>query len=284
MLNVGVISSVIALLDKYLVKNSIQEKDIPVITPLLEVLIHNFPLPLYRFVPARLERLTINKKVPPNTDDRINEIKYVRYPYKKYVTKFGRCNVINNPVLYGAFNLLTVFPEMKPETGINVTHSDWQVREIKPLNFFPVFFITRLENEPHNSFSLEIKELHERYTSRFSDFEKKGFDLAMEFFAKCFAKEVGRDNHFDYYLSAYISKRIFDHPTLNYEGIVYPSVQTRLGLSNMAIRADVFDTKFELVEVRHERNSILPNGNGINQVISWSKKFDLDQDLIIWDK
>ena len=83
MLNVGVISSVIALLDKYLVKNSIQEKDIPVITPLLEVLIHNFPLPLYRFVPARLERLTINKKVPPNTDDRINEIKYVRYPDKK---------------------------------------------------------------------------------------------------------------------------------------------------------------------------------------------------------
>ncbi len=169
---------------------------------------------------------------------------------------------------------------------IGITHSDWKVKELKPLNFFPIFFITQYNNgpyDPHNPLSLEVKELHKEFTYGLSDFERKGYDLAMEFLAKCFAKEVDETNHFDYYLSAYISKRIFDNPILNYEGIVYPSVQSKLGMSNMAIKPSVFDDKFELVEVRHEFNIILPNRNGFNNVISWSRSFDLQNDLIIWE-
>lgn len=282
MLNPGIVSDLTKRLDKYLQKNSIQEKDIPAIQPILDLIIMNFPLPLYKFIPAQLNRLTINKKVPPYTDERINEIKYIKQPDRKYVSKYGRCNVIDNPVLYGGFNLLSIFNEMRPEIGSIVTASQWKVKEEKTLNFFPIFFITQFEDDPHNSLSLDIKILHKNYTAGFSSGERVSYDLAMEFFAKCFAKEVEESNHFDYYLSAYISKKIFDHPTLNYEGIVYPSVQCDLGVSNMAIRSDVFDSKFIPIDVRHELNSIPPKKSGINNVICWTDKFDLENGLILW--
>jgi hypothetical protein len=172
---------------------------------------------------------------------------------------------------------------MRPPVGTNITTSQWNVKELKPLNFFPIFFITQYKDDPHNSLSVDIMELHENYTSTMSDVERKAYDLAMEFLAKCFAKETDETNHYDYYLSAYISKKIFDHPTLNYEGIVYPSVQSRLGVSNMAIRSDVFDNKFQPIEVRHECNSILPKRSGINNVICRSSKFDIDKGNIIWE-
>lgn len=284
MLNAPLISSVTTGLSKYLTKNSIQEKDISFITPLLNILLMSFPLPMYKFIPAQLHRLTINEKVPPYVNDRISEMEYIKYPKAKYITKFGRCNIVANPILYGGFNLHAIFNEMKPNVGLNITTTEWKVKKMKPINFFPVFFITQYQNDPHNSLSLDIRELHENYTSEMPDIEKKGYDLAMEFFAKCFAKEVDESNHYDYYLSAYISKKIFDHPTLNYEGIVYPSVQSKLGVSNMAIRADVFDNKFEPVEVRHEINSILPKRSGINNVICRSDKFDEKKGIIIWEK
>ena len=172
---------------------------------------------------------------------------------------------------------------MRPDVGINVTTSQWKVKELEPLNFFPVFFITQYQDDPHNSLSLDIKELHDSYTSSMSFMEKKGYDLAMEFFAKCFAKEVDESNHYDYYLSAYISKKIFDNPTLNYEGIIYPSVQSDLGVSNMAINAEVFDRKFQPVEVRHECNTISPKRSGINHVICRTDKFDIENGLIVWE-
>lgn len=281
-LNPGIVKSITIRLAKYLEKNSIQENDISSITPLLEMLILNFPLPLYKFIPAQLNRLTINKKIPPFKNERLNEIKSIKYPPKEAVTKFGRCNILNNPVLYGGFNLMSIFNEMRPELGINITKSVWKVKELKTINFFPVFFITQYENDPHNLLSLEIKQMHHEYTANLSNNERYSYDLAMDFFAKCYAKEVDESNHYDYFLSAYISKKIFDHPTLNYEGIVYPSVQSKLGVSNMAIRADVFDNKFEPVEVVYELNSIPPKRGGINNVICSADKFDMEKGLILW--
>lgn len=282
MLNPAIVSDLTRRLEKYLQKDSIHENDISLINPTLDFIIAHFPLPCYRFIPAELNRLTINKKVPPKTEERIKEIKYIKQPEKKFVDKYGRCNLISNPVFYGAPHLHSIFNEMQPEIGTIITISKWKVKEEKKLNFFPIFFITQLESNPHNSLSLDIKIEHNNYISRLSNSEKESYNLSMEFFAKCFAKNVEESNHFDYYLSAYISKKIFDIPTLNYEGIVYPSVQCDLGISNMAIRSDVFDSKFIPIEVRHEYNCIPPKKSGFNKVISWTDKFDIENGLILW--
>jgi len=282
-LNIAAIWNLISGLNKYLEKGSIKQDDISIIQPLLDHLIRLFPLPSYKCMPAQLERLTINERVPPNTNDRISKIEYIKYPRQEYVKKFGRCNVIGHPILYGGFNLMTIIKEMKPKIGINITHSEWKLKDEKPLNMFPVFFITHYKNDPHNSLSLEIKELHETYIAKLSDYEKKGFDLAMDFFAKCFAKSVDEDNHFDYFLSAYISKLILDNKTLNYDGIIYPSVQMKLGFSNMAIKPEVFDRTFSLIEVRHQLNRIEQDKNGFNYVSSRATKFDLEDGLILWE-
>lgn len=282
-MNLEAIHMITSSLKQFLEKNSIKESDLKTIQFQLDILFRLLPLPQYYCIPARLERLTINENLPQANGNRINDIKYLKYPPAQYVNKFGRCNVVKQSMLYGAFHFSTVINELKPEIGKAITHTKWLLKEELPLKMFPVFFITQIENEPHNELSLDIKMLHRNFVSSFSEEVKKSFDLSMEFLAKCFAKEVESSNHFDYFLSAYISKKVLEIKSLNYAGIIYPSVKTKLGFSNMAIKPDVFDDRFKLIEVRYEINDIQPGRNGINHVISRSTKFDFDKGLIIWE-
>lgn len=270
-------------LNKFLEMDSIKENDLKIIQPKLDALFHILPLPKYYCIPARLERLTINERLPSSSNNRFDDIRYLKYPPPDCIKKYGRCNVINQSILYGAFHFSTALNEMKPEIGKGITHSKWSPKEELPLKMFPVFFITRIGSEPNNALSLDIKMLHQNFVSNFSEKDRKGFDSSMEFLAKCFAKEVAKDNYLDYFMSAYISKKIFDLEKIKFDGIIYPSVQTKLGFSNMALRPDVFDNLFKLNEVRYGKNSIEPGGSGINQITSRTTNFDLDKDLIIWD-
>ena len=282
-MNLEAIYLLTSSLNKYLQKNTINESDLKSIQSQLDILFYHLPLPTYNCIPARLERLTINERLPQGNNDRINEIKYLKYPPKESVTKFGRCNILNQPILYGSFNFHTVIDELKPNVGKVITHTEWALKKEAPLKLFPIFFITNIGNGPHNPMSLDIKELHEHYASLHLEGIRKCFDLSMEFLAKCFAKEVDRNNHFDYFLSAYISNKILSIDSLNYDGIIYPSVQARLGCSNMAIRPKVFDEKFKLIEVCHEINLIENGKSGINHVQSRSTNFDLENEIIIWE-
>lgn len=282
-INIDAIYLITRSLEKFLQKNSIKEPDLVSIQQKLDSLFGYIPLPKYECIPARLERLTINESVPPFNNERINEIKYIKYPPVEFVKKYGRCNVLNHSMFYGAFNFLTIMGELKPGIGKAVTHSEWVLKEDAPLKMFPIFFITKADSKGHNSLSLEILDEHEDFTSHFSNSDRKALDMSVEFLAKCFAKDVEHTNHFDYFLSSYISKKIFDFEEINYDGIVYPSVQLQLEVSNMAIRPDVFDKKFKLRKVGHAINIIEPGKNGINYVTSRSTLFDLEKGLIIWD-
>jgi hypothetical protein len=286
MLNLDSIYLITASLNKYLARNSIQESDLKLISLKLEALLREIPLPTYQMIPAQLERMSINERIPPFKNERFNEIDLLIYPPINAVKKYGRCNVTEDSVLYGSFNLITVVEEMRPEIGQAITHSYWKVKDDYSLKWFPVFFITETTNKAnvHNPLSLDIKRLHEEYCSHLSERDKSAFNLSMEFLAKCFAKDVDPYNHTDYFLSAYISKRIFDNKGLAYDGILYPSVKGRLGSSNMAVRPTSFDDHFYIEEVRHEINIVPPGHNGINYVSSYSRSFDLEKKIIIWDK
>jgi len=270
-------------LNKFLIKNSIKESDLLSIQSLLDILLRIIPLPQYNCIPAQLERLTINETIPPFKNEKLRHIKDIKYPPKEVVKKYGRCNVLNQSILYGAFHMITAIEEMKPEVGKFVTHTEWKIKENMSLRMFPIFFITQGGKRGHNSLSLEIKDLHEEYKSGFSQQDQDALDMAMEFLAKCFSKDIERTNHFDYFLSAYISKKIFEINPIGYEGIIYPSVQSKLAFSNMAIRPEVFEEKFILSEIRHEMNIVQPGRNGINYVSSRSQKFDQNTGLIVWD-
>lgn len=270
------ISIIISLL-KYLDKDSIQETDIKFIKQQIDVLFYLLPLPNYFCIPNQLERLTINERIKEVGNRRISEIRHLKYP--PTTTKYGRCNVLDNPVLYGSFNLFTILDEIKPETGKLLTHSIWKVKEGIKLKMCPIVF----EDNDSNTLSSEIRKLHNDYISNLSYLIQETINLHISFFVKCFSKNVEELNHYDYFLSAYISYKIFNIHNANYDGIIYPSVGSNLNFSNMAIRPSAFDSKFEIVEVLHQQNQIEHNKNGLNVVISRATKFDLEKGIIIWD-
>jgi len=128
---------------------------------------------------------------------------------------------------------------------------------------------------------------NQNYVSGLTDEEREYMDIIMEFLVNCFAKEADTENDLDYYLSAYLSNKILSQPSARYDGILYPSVQDRLGTSNLALTQNGFLNNFEPTEVTHDVLISIKNGGAMFQGIHRSCKFDLTggikEGTIIWN-
>ena len=270
----------LSFLRRYLRKNSITESKIDILRQHLDKIKEYLPISKRNFRPSQLVRLTINKRIPGNHNDRINSIDYLKYPPERSVSKYGRCNLINNSILYGTFTWLTASNELKPQKGDLVTISTWKPKPNTVLSICPIFFKTTSNGVTHNELSFEFKIQYENFINKNYPKEKHvQLNLLMEFLAECFAKEIDENNHFDYFLSSYLSKVIFDTSDSQIDTIVYPSVQERLGYSNMAINPNKFDEVFQLIRVEE----VLMNEPGrMNKGTGWAKEFDSEKGLILW--
>lgn len=67
-----------------------------------------------------LDRITINNRIL-GSNKRIKEIKFLKYPLKNMVVKYGRCNFPNQSIFYGTTMILTALNEMKPKVGDLIT-------------------------------------------------------------------------------------------------------------------------------------------------------------------
>jgi hypothetical protein len=258
------------------------------ITGLLDLLLLIIPYPAYRVYPAELTRITRNASIPGVGTNRISLLKQLIFPPKAAVTKYGRCNVPNSSVFYSSFHFITNMKEVHIKVGDIVTHSKWKLKDpSRPLNVFPVFFLTNMEDRAHNPLSLDLLIMHHNHVNGLGDEEREYMDLIMEFLAKCFAKEVDIENHLDYFLSAYLSEKILSNPEANYDGILYPSVQDRLGTSNLALTPDAFLANFEPTQVTHDVLISVKNGGAMFEGQFYSSRFDLtggiEEGTIIWD-
>jgi hypothetical protein len=264
------------------------EKEQKQIAGLLDMLLIIMPYPAYQIYPTELTRITRNAGIPGVGTSRINHLKHVIFPPEASVTKYGRCNVPNSSVFYSSFHFITNMKEVHIELGDIVTRSKWKLKNPSiPLNIFPIYFLTNMEDRPHNSLSLDLWVMHQNYVQELTEEEKECTDLVMEFLAKCFAKEADLNNDLDYYLSAYLSDKILSNPSANYDGILYPSVQDRLGTSNLALTQKAFLGNFEPTEVTHDFLISVKNGGAMFQGVHRSSKFDLAGGIkdgtIIWD-
>lgn len=272
-------------LSPYLFRGSIFERDLIKISGLVDALVKILPMPVYNLTPSQLIRATLNKSIPDVGNQRITEIRHLKYPPSNVISKYGRCNMPKMSILYGAFHFITAIKELRPALNDLVTKSEWNLKENRSLRCFPIFFLTNSDKNTHNEISLMIKVAHENFISKMNPDERQYTNAAMEFLAKCFAKEVDTANHLDYFLSAYISKKIFEDQRFDFEAILYPSVKESLGLSNMAIKPSSFDEKFILKEVRTETFSHISKGPPkglIFDTLNWTKDFDHENGIIIW--
>ena len=263
-------------------------EELKLISGILDLLLQIMPHPAYQMQPAELTRLTRNASNPGVGNDRIKYLKHLIFPPEGAVTKFGRCNIPKSSVFYSSFHFITNMKEVHVQVGDVVTHSKWKMKDSAgELNIFPIFYLTNLDGRPHNGLSLDLLMMHRNYLAAATEEEKEYMNIIGEFLAKCFAKVVDLNNHLDYYLSAYLSDRILANSAAQYDGILYPSVQDRLGTSNVVLTQKAFLNNFEPTEVTHDILISVTNGGAMFDGIHHTRKFDLSlgiqEGTIIWD-
>ncbi|MCK6610546.1 MAG: hypothetical protein L6Q78_05840 [Bacteroidia bacterium] len=74
----------------------------------------------------KIHRITVNRNVL-GSNKRICDINLLKYPPADKVSKYGRCNLPNQSVLYGSMFNLTSINEIRPKVGDLVTRSIWKI-------------------------------------------------------------------------------------------------------------------------------------------------------------
>lgn len=233
----------------------------------------------------KIERITINRNIL-KTNKRIRNIDYLKYPPKEFVKSYGRCNLRNQSVFYGANLITTALSEMRPKVGDLVTKSVWQNKTGHKFKICPIF-LQQPSNNTINPRTFELTQDFNRIIDQqYSDNMKEAIVNLSKFVAYQFGKTVNSKNHLNYIFSAFFSDKIlneFENGTI--EGILYPSVKERLSFENIALKPNVFDDNFILEEV-HESIVVKDpsdGGGGLIQLgISDCKDFDYNKKEILW--
>lgn len=231
-----------------------------------------------------LERLTVNRRVL-GRNKRITHISQLKYPPAEKVTKYGRCNMKGQSILYSAFGMISVYSELKPLRGDLITISKWRVRGDSTVRYMPIF-----KNQPTDGTMNPRMHMHNQaYNIKLKDYPsnlQRKIELINQFVADAFTKRIDPRNDLDYLFSAYFSHRILNRDFDDeIDAIYYPSVQQGLAFENLAVRPDVFDAKYDLIEVRESivmMDHTSRQGGTFSQGISDSKSFDYAGDKILW--
>lgn len=275
------IESFLHNLCQFLKTGSISDKEVPFLKIALER-IPFFAVPIYKKQLNRIYRLSINNKIFRGENKRIEELKYLRNPNKLIVEKMGRANLVNQSVLYGGFQPLTLLNELKPNVGDLITLTEWKLNTNNYLNITSIF----KQEDEHYGNELSLKFQIEYINSAKRQLVQSEIDqreILLNFLSNCFAKPVS-ELHTDYYLSSYFADYIFNKFENGIiDTLLYPSVQEDGSFMNIAMDSDVFKNNYVVKEIKesivifadHEKRQYQMSGTGITR--------NLNGEQIIWN-
>jgi hypothetical protein len=202
--------------------------------------------PFSRIVPE-IQRLTINKKLSNNNNETITKLDDLKNPPDEIVKKlnrYGRANLKDQSVLYASFKLQTLVKETNPDVGDLITISKWKLKkEDTPLMVSPIIDYEKCKDyQLRNEFEKALMK------------EPKGWqEIRFQHYcliARHFGKYVEKDKNINYIFSAHFANKIF-HEIYDgkIEAIIYPSVQDSGATSNIALKPDIFNEKYEIDEI-----------------------------------
>lgn len=198
-------------------------------------------------------RLVVNEWVT-HKNDTITNIDFLKYPNLEIVKnnkKFNRANTFNSTIFYSADSIDTALKEIRPPLNKLVTIGKWKPKNpAKKLISFPIL---------HSEDAFNVNEGVQKATNAFEEHGKYNSPLFMNFmryYFKLFGREFTKrvNHHYEYYISAIFSERIFerrlgDNEEFKYDCIIFPSVGNNFVTENLAIHPDTLDNDFELDEV-----------------------------------
>lgn len=223
-----------------------------------------------------MQRLTINRNLLNNNNKSITELKHLKNPPSEVLHKYGRANLKYQSILYATYILPTLIKETRPEIGDLVTISKWKLKNEKtPLIVSPI-----IDYPKCNDYQLknEFKNGLQKYSAERQKIIFQNHCLI----AKHFGKYVEKGKDINYIFSAHFADKIFHEiHDGKIEAIIYPSVQDSGTTSNIAIKPDVFNEKYEIDEICE---SVVYSNNGYSlflKAIKSTQKVDSDG-KIIW--
>ncbi len=233
-----------------------------------------------------LKRITINKNVI-GSNKRIYEIKYLKYPPAEKVTKYGRCNLPGQSIFYGSFLSMTALNEMRPNKGDLITESTWRLTGDQPIIYCPIFKNQPVEKDVINPSTFEINQIYERKVKDYPEKARNQIDYLLQFVTDAFTKYIHPSNHLNYIFSAYFSNKIFNNfENGKIEAIYYPSVKEKLSFENIALKAEVFDKRYELIKVKDSIVDMDPRSGSKGYImlgLSECTSFDYASGKILWE-
>lgn len=192
-------------------------------------------------------RLGINEFVTGN-NERITDIKFLKYPDLNKVRKSGKYNRANTPntnVFYSTDTIDTALKELRPPLNKLVTIGVWKPKEKKKFRSYPIF---------HSNKANANNEGAKKAMEAFENNLKYAPPLLINYLQNYF-KLLGREyskkinNHYEYIISALFSEDILLNNDLNIDCIIYPSVGNDHVSDNLALRPSVLNNDFYLKKV-----------------------------------
>lgn len=239
---------------------------------------------------SSFERITINKKLSGNNNDRIVKIRYLYNPPPQFVNSYGRANLKNQAIFYATFLTPIAIKELKPDVGDIYTLSIWKLlNSYDKLIVYPIFQPKQVgKSEIFRSLDIFEKTRSDELSIMLDDLlencpeeEKKVVTELLKFIANCFAKNIAPNHNSLYVFTASLANKIFDLLEGRIEAITYPTVQDPTQIENIALKPTVVREKYALVEVREYKVLRYSGDQIMSEYLGKSNKFIGGN--IIWD-
>ena len=184
----------------------------------------------------------------------ITDIKFLTYPPIEIIkknNKYNRASTCNSTLLYLTETVDTALKEVHPLENKTVTIGVWAPKRDRTFTQYPIEHSEHAAKvNPQIAQGLQaLKLLNEKQDPLLARYMSNYFNLL----AREFSKTVAPENHYEYMLSAILSENIFeleDHnPDFNYDCISYPSVGNNFFTRNLAVKPNIADTEFKIVQV-----------------------------------
>jgi len=191
------------------------------------------------------ERMVIN---PCNK--RINCLEGLRYPPEsiKHKLNYNRASLEGQSIFYaGANGTLPVTVETKPQKGQLITISKWVLKENTTLNMA----IICQDHEIALSNPEELYSCYQDYHAQLKRLQpntRQIIERIYQLVIEAFTREVNPSIKQGYLFSALFANLFFFDPCNPVDAIYYPSVPNKGGAMNLAVKPDIIDSKFQMVE------------------------------------
>jgi hypothetical protein len=166
-------------------------------------------------------------------------------PDPKDITTIGRCNDINESILYCSFTPNVTLFELKPKVGLEMTVLEYEIESnLENINVVSVDFLSGLD--------IDLKEIFKNHLV----FEGISKDHLLKikfienFITEEFTREIDSSNEFHYKITAGLTKFFLKQNHVDgfigaepSNGLVYPSVALRISGINFAIKPEYAATR-----------------------------------------